>query len=212
MKVIAVNGSPRKTWNTATLLESALQGAASVGAETELIHLTDLHYRGCQSCFSCKRIGGASFGKCVLSDDLTPVIAAIRRSDGLLIGSPIYLHDVTGMTRSFLERLLFDIVPYDSEGAVAFQGRVPTGFIYTMNVPREKHEKYRPIFEFNQTALGFLNGPSEYLAAPDTYQFDDYNKYAATKFDVDKKRRIRDTEFPETCRQAFEMGRRLVMG
>jgi len=54
MKVIAINGSPRKKWNTATLLEKTLDGAASRGADTELVHLYDLSYKGCISCFTCK--------------------------------------------------------------------------------------------------------------------------------------------------------------
>ena len=56
MKIMAFNGSPRKkNWNTVTLLEHALQGAASVGAETELVQLYDLDFSGCISCFSCKK-------------------------------------------------------------------------------------------------------------------------------------------------------------
>ena len=56
MKVMAFNGSPRKKkWNTVTLLKSALEGAASVGAETELVQLYDLDFSGCISCFSCKK-------------------------------------------------------------------------------------------------------------------------------------------------------------
>ena len=51
MKVIAINGSPRKKWNTATLLEKALEGAETEGAETEIIHLYDLNFKGCKSCF-----------------------------------------------------------------------------------------------------------------------------------------------------------------
>ncbi len=47
MKVIASNGSPRKTWNTATLLQHALEGAASQGAETKLYHLNDYDFKGC---------------------------------------------------------------------------------------------------------------------------------------------------------------------
>ena len=54
MKVLGFNGSPRKNWNTAMLLEKALEGAASEGAETELIHLYELNYKGCISCFACK--------------------------------------------------------------------------------------------------------------------------------------------------------------
>jgi len=47
MKVLAFNGSPRKKWNTGILLDHALQGAASQGAKTEIIHLYDLNYKGC---------------------------------------------------------------------------------------------------------------------------------------------------------------------
>ena len=70
MKLIAFNGSPRKKWNTATLLEHALKGAKSEGAKTELIHLYDLDYKGCTSCFACKRIGGRVYGHCAIKDDL----------------------------------------------------------------------------------------------------------------------------------------------
>lgn len=56
MKILAFNGSPRKNWNTATLLNKALEGAASQGAETELIHLYDLHYKGVYKLF-CLQVG-----------------------------------------------------------------------------------------------------------------------------------------------------------
>ena len=63
MRAIAVNGSPRKNWNTASLLEHALSGATKDGAETELVHLYDLDFKGCISCFACKKIGGKSYGR-----------------------------------------------------------------------------------------------------------------------------------------------------
>ena len=72
MKLIAFNGSPRKKRNTATLLEHACKGAKSEGAKTELIHLYDLDYKGCTSCFACKRIGGKRYGHCAVKDDLLP--------------------------------------------------------------------------------------------------------------------------------------------
>lgn len=73
MKIIAINGSSRKKWNTATLLEKALEGAATQGAETELIHLYDRDFKGCSSCFACKLKGGKSYGKCAMKDDLTRI-------------------------------------------------------------------------------------------------------------------------------------------
>ncbi|MDR2657827.1 MAG: flavodoxin family protein, partial [Oscillospiraceae bacterium] len=71
-KVIAINGSPRKNGNTATLLQKAMDGAASVGAETELVHLVDLNYKGCVSCFACKRKGAKYPNTCSMQDDLSP--------------------------------------------------------------------------------------------------------------------------------------------
>ncbi len=70
MKVIAINGSPRETWNTATLLQKALDGAKSMGADTKLIHLYDLNFKGCSSCFACKRKGSGYIGHCAMKDDL----------------------------------------------------------------------------------------------------------------------------------------------
>ena len=55
MYILAINGSPRKTWNTAKLLQSALKGAEDCGADTELIHLYDYDFNGCYSCLACKR-------------------------------------------------------------------------------------------------------------------------------------------------------------
>ena len=58
-KVMIINGSPRKNFNTAKLLKSAAQGAEAAGAETEIVHLYDLSYKGCISCLMCKRKGVA---------------------------------------------------------------------------------------------------------------------------------------------------------
>ncbi|HEX7502067.1 MAG TPA: flavodoxin family protein, partial [Acidobacteriota bacterium] len=74
MKVIAINGSPRKTGNTAALLNRALEGSASRGAATGMVNLYDLDFKGCVSCFACKRIGGKSYGRCARRDGLTPVL------------------------------------------------------------------------------------------------------------------------------------------
>ena len=57
MKAIFINGSPRKNKNTAQMLEAAMKGAQEAGAEVEMIHLYGLNYKGCMSCFFCKRKG-----------------------------------------------------------------------------------------------------------------------------------------------------------
>ncbi len=88
MKIILLNASPRKNWNTAQLLQSAQKGAESVGAETEFVNLYDLNFTGCRSCLACKRIG-AQRNKCYWHDDLSPLIEKILSADAVIIGTPI---------------------------------------------------------------------------------------------------------------------------
>ena len=98
MTYYAINGSPRKTHNTATILNKALEGvkAADPQAQTELIHLYSHDFSGCVSCFECKRLGGKSYGKCAVRDGLTPILERLADADGIIFGSPVYFHSITG--------------------------------------------------------------------------------------------------------------------
>ena len=133
MKFIAINGSPRKNWNTHTLLENCLNGAKEAGAETELINLYDLNFKGCTSCFACK-IKGVSLSKCAMRDDLEPVLQKICECDAFVLGTPIYLENITGEMRSFIERLIFPYLSYEFKPS-SFGKKIKTAFIYTMNLP-----------------------------------------------------------------------------
>ena len=115
MKVYAINGSPRKNKNTATLLNKALEGvkASNPDAETEVINLYDLNYTGCKSCFACKLIGGKSYGKCAIKDDLYEVLEKLSQADGIIFGSPIYLGQITAQLQGFFERFIFQYLVYD---------------------------------------------------------------------------------------------------
>jgi len=126
MKVLAINGSPRKKWNTATLLQNALDGADSQAAETELVHLYDLTYSGCTSCFACKLKGGKSYGKCAVQDGLTPVLEKIPDTDAIILGSPIYFGTVTGMMRCFMERLMFPYLTYTNPPGSLLEKKIRT--------------------------------------------------------------------------------------
>ena len=212
MKVIAVNGSPRKTWNTATLLHKALNGAKSVGADTEFFHLHDLTFKGCGSCFACKRKDNKHVGHCAMKDDLTSILDNITECDVLLLGSPIYFSNVTGEMRCLLERLLFSNMTYNVGYRSVFPGKVNVGFIYTMNVPEERIQeaKYEDVFHFYEERLRMLNGTSEYMISTDTYQFTDYSLYEASMFDEKHKAQVKAERFPIDCQNAFDLGARLA--
>lgn len=143
MNIIAVNGSPRKHGNTATLLEHALKGAGKAAvpghtADLRMVHLYDLQYTGCRSCFACKKLGGASYGRCAVHDDLGPILAEAAQADALIFGSPIYFGNISGQMRTFLERLLFPFFVYDATYSSIAPRKMPTAFIYTMNVTEQQ--------------------------------------------------------------------------
>lgn len=212
MKFIAFNGSPRKGWNTETLLKHTLEGASLQGAQTELIHLYNYDYKGCISCFACKLKNGKSYGRCAVNDELMPILKKIEDADAIIIGSPIYFGDVTGEVRSFLERLLFQYLVYDSSYSTLFKKKIPVGFIYTMNVNQSVLEVsgYQQRLESMEQAVARILGMSESIFVTDTYQFDDYSKYAVTSFNVEEKTKRRQEEFPKDCKNAFDMGVRMV--
>jgi len=214
MHVLAINGSPRKKWNTATLLEKALEGAAAQGATIELVHLYDLTYKGCTSCFACKMIDGPSNGRCAMQDELRPVLEKIETEvDALILGSPIYFGCISGEMRSFMERLLFAPLIYSQPPRSVFPRTLKTAFVYTMNVSEEfsKQIGYEVMFNSTEASLSRAFGiEAETLCCYDTYQFADYSKVVMEYADPVKKAARRAEVFPQDCQKAFALGERLT--
>ena len=213
MKAIAINGSPRKRWNTATLLRKALAGAKAKGAMTEFVHLYDLSFKGCISCFACKKISGKSYGRCAVRDELTPLLTKAAEADVLILGSPLYFHTETGEMRSFMERLLFPYLTYTPGYASIFPGKVLAGLVYTMNVAEEKMPTFYQdkTVEASRGVMTRVFGNCEVLLSTDTFQFTDYSKYVSTAFDPVAKARRRQEVFPQDCAKAYELGAKLAL-
>lgn len=212
MKIIAFNGSPRKEWNTAELLRKALEGAAAKGAETELVHLYDLRYKGCVSCFACKYKDLASYGRCAVRDDLKPVFERIEEADAVILGSPVYLGTETGAMRSFIERLVFQYIEYTVPMTSLFPKKIRMGLLYTMNVNEELMELagYRARFGATEETMAAAFGSAESFYCCDTCQFEDYSRVAMERFDPVAKKERREKDFPLDCERAFAFGARLV--
>ena len=210
MKAIAINGSPRKGWNTDLLLQKALEGTAAAGAETELIQLSELTFSGCWSCFACKR-AGAETGRCMWKDNLQPVLDKMLSADAVFMGSPIYLGNVSGMMYCLMERLAFSLLSYDDYSKQLFHGKVNSCFFFTMNAPKVfANTAYRGIMKQYTGTMKRLGGSSEYHAACDTLQFEDYSKFAAGIFNEEHKRKVRKTQFPKDLKAAYDIGFRLI--
>jgi multimeric flavodoxin WrbA len=216
MEVLAINGSPRKEWNTATLLNKALEGADSQGAHTAMVHLHDLSFKGCSSCYECKLKAGPSFGRCAGKDDLRLLLSRIERAGALILGAPIYLGTVPGGMKSFLERLATPYLAYDAEGNVVshFPRQIPSGFIHTMG-GSEEYARATGVdrhIRGNEAMLKMVFGPAvQSLVVADTLHVDDYSKYLMP-FDAEEKMKVRRESFPLSLEKAFEMGAGLANG
>lgn len=208
MKVIGINGSPRKTWNSAQMLDHALNGAKDAGAEIERIDLCDLHFSGCQSCFACKLKNGKSFGRCAIQDELTPILDKILNADAVIFAMPIYFGDVPGMVRNLFERIWFPSLMYQKDGASAYTKRVKAALLYTMNVKDESY--YSHLIDEHHNIFSRFLGETYTLCATDTLQYDKYDRYVGDMFCEADKRTRHDTQFPIDCQNAYNLGQKLA--
>ena len=102
MKVLLLNGSPKKKGNTAIALQEMIKVFEEEGIETELIHVGNQDIRGCISCGTC-----AKKGKCVFDDVVNELAEKFRDADGLVVGSPVYFGSANGTLVSALQRLFY---------------------------------------------------------------------------------------------------------
>ena len=208
-KIVAVNAGPRMGWNTETLIAEASRGAKSAGATVERFDLFRLErYTGCISCFGCKK---EKFkGRCVCKDGLTPVLEAIRESDGLIIGSPNYLSEMTASFRALYERLIFQNLTYNLEKPCCNERPIPVLLIMTSNAP---DTMYRGLIRDYRQTLNRFVGPTEVFVSGNTLQLKDYGKtdWEWTMFDPAAKMKRHENVFPKERQKAFEMGAALAV-
>jgi multimeric flavodoxin WrbA len=102
MKVVAINGSARRGGNTAILLNHVLGELRTEGIETELVELGGVTIRGCRACRKCSV---RKDRRCSQEDDFANVcIEKMDAADGILLGSPTYVTDVTPEIKSLIDR------------------------------------------------------------------------------------------------------------
>ena len=216
MKVIGINASPRKGWNDDILMRKALEGAVSEGAETEVINLYGLNYKGCYSCFACKRKGNTCNGLCAIKDDLRPVLEKILAADVLIVASPNYFGYPTGMLRSMVERLLYPSTSYQVENGrpkgSLMKKILPTGIIFTMNSTPELYGamNYESTLGATTSNFQYVFGYAEQYNCFATKQFKDYSQMEADMFDAVEIEKRHETVFPVDEKNCYELGRRLI--
>lgn len=200
--IIAINASPRSGWNTDILVREAAAGAVSAGAEAEVIDLYKLDkFTGCISCFGCKT--EKHFGKCIYKDGLAEVLEKIRNADGIILGSPVYLGDISAGLRSLYERLVFQYISYKLEPGCYNEDRIPVLFILTSNVTAENNEE---LVKRYKASLDTFIGPTRTFICGNTLQVNNYEQYNWTLFNPEEKKQHRKEIFPRECKAVFELG------
>lgn len=107
MKVLIINGSPRKNGNTSIAVAELVKTFAAEGVETEVCQTGTRDIRGCIACNRC-----AELGRCVFDDMVNEAAEKFREADGLIIASPVYYASANGTLISLLDRLFYS-APFD---------------------------------------------------------------------------------------------------
>ncbi|MHC9537987.1 MAG: flavodoxin family protein [Vulcanimicrobiota bacterium] len=170
MKIIGINGSPRSKGNTHYLVEQVLKGAKEAGATISMYDVNEMSFKGCQGCLACR-----SKGKCVQNDDLTAVLDEIAGADGIVLGTPVYMWQMTGQLKLVLDRFLAFLNP-------DFTSRLKPGkkavLAVTQGAPDEK--QFMPYFESVASVLKFGGlGACEILIAGGNMEKGDVEKNTA---------------------------------
>jgi multimeric flavodoxin WrbA len=104
MKITAFNGSPRaERGNTHVMVEAFLAGAREAGAETENVFLAKKKIAPCVACYACWM---KTPGKCSQRDDMDELLAKVIASDVVVFATPVYVDNVTGLMKNFMDRLI----------------------------------------------------------------------------------------------------------
>ncbi len=182
MLVLGFNGSPRKGFATQSLVEKVLQGAEQKGAETKLINLSKSNIAACIGCLACRKDG-----VCSIKDDMTDIIADIKTADAIVIGSPVYMMQMTSQTKAFVDRL-FPLLKPD------FTSNVKEGtkaqLVFTQGQPPES---FRTYFDYTESMFKFFG-----FATQKTFAVGN----TRAKGDLDKQE--------DAIQQAVEIGSNLV--
>ncbi len=102
MKVMAFIGSPRQAGNTSKIIGSIGAGLAESGHQVEIYRLADLDNKGCRACGACQ---ANQVEYCAIHDKTTELLPKIANADCIIVGTPVYMLQMSGYMKNFLDRL-----------------------------------------------------------------------------------------------------------
>ncbi len=146
MKVLGLVGSPREGANTEKLVNAILEGAAENGAETKIYNLSKLDLNPCKGCMTCK-----IEGKCVIDDDMQELYEEVQAADAIVLGSPLYMWEITAQTKLFVDRLVAFIKPDFSTRL-----NMPKKFVLAYTQGNPDPTTFKPYFDYMEGLFSFM--------------------------------------------------------
>jgi len=128
LKVLGLVGSPRDGGNTEIMVKEILEGSSENGAETKIYNLNKLDIKPCQACMYCK----TNEGVCKTDDDMQLIYKELKESDAFVLGSPIYMWQMTAQAKLFTDRL------YALMGFPEKLGKTSSALVFSQGNP-DKH-------------------------------------------------------------------------
>ena len=198
------------------MLEKVEEGLVTEGAEVEFVDLYDLQFSGRRSCFACRRKESKTHGVCAWPDDLKPVMESIMAADIVVLGTPIYLGNMSAQMNLLWERLMFCCLTYSSYVQSGYPRNKRCAMVVTMGADETQMRQmgYDRVFARYARQLDYTLGSAsaKLVFGNDTYQFGDYAKYEVSpdRADPAKKELHRQQELPSELERAYELGRSLA--
>jgi multimeric flavodoxin WrbA len=145
IKILGLVGSPNINGNTAKLVNAILDGATENNAEKVIYNLASLHIKGCDACGRCKESGF-----CLIEDDMQKIYREIEAADVIVLGSPVYMWQMTAQTKLFVDRLTAFLKPN-------FSSRLDNKkLILVFSQGISDVEAFKPYFEYTSGLLYYL--------------------------------------------------------
>ena len=147
MKILGLEGSSREGGNTEKLVKTILESAKENGAEVNFYKLKKMNISLCLGCFNCRETGN-----CVTDDDMKLLLEEIQTSDAIILGSPVYMWQVSGQTKLFMDRLIPFIKP---DFTTRLRGNKRLFMVFTQGNPDKNI--FKPYFEYLENLFSFLH-------------------------------------------------------
>jgi len=148
MKVIGFNASPRKNGNTSWVINKILKKA---NTETQLYNFADLNIKPCQGCSGCHRDGNNG---CVINDDMQKLYKELETTDTLILGTPIYMGQMTAQAKTFIDRLFAHISPRFSPHYKEKEKKIKLILVFTQGNPDKG--KFQVYIEYTKQMFQLL--------------------------------------------------------